>query len=68
MLTSKLLKVGDFSLSVEFFSKRENFLWQCTSVYGPNARALKHAFWEELRNCTGFKYSLDYMWRLQRNF
>lgn len=42
---------GDFSVSVDFYSKRDNFHWRCTSVYGPNVRHLKDAFWEEIRGC-----------------
>lgn len=49
ILFGKLLSMGTFSLMVEFCSKCENLTWQYTSVYGPNARALKHAFWKELR-------------------
>lgn len=44
---------GTFCLTVEFFSKNVNLTWRCTTVYGPNARSLKHAFWEELRACVG---------------
>lgn len=53
LFSGKLLKLGDFSLSVEFVSKRENLVWWCTAVYGPNARALKNAFWGELRDYAG---------------
>ncbi|KAH7692001.1 RNA-directed DNA polymerase protein [Dioscorea alata] len=51
--SGKLIKVGTFSLTMEFHSKRDNFSWRCTSVYGPNGRSLKPAFWEELRDCGG---------------
>lgn len=52
-LVGKLEKVGVFSLTVEFRDKRDNFIWRCTSVYGPTARTLKRSFWEELRSCGG---------------
>lgn len=38
------------TLTVEFYSKNVNLTWRCTLVYGPNARSLKLAFWEELRS------------------
>lgn len=41
----------EFSISVEFVSKRDNLIWFCKAVYGPNECACKQAFWEELRNC-----------------
>ncbi|KAH7665964.1 DNase I-like protein [Dioscorea alata] len=50
ILEAKLLKVGSFSFTVEFRSKRDNMMWRCTSVFGPNARNLKHSFWEELKD------------------
>lgn len=51
ILTGKLVKKGLFSLTVDFYSKRDNLLWRCTTVYGPNARTLKQDFWDELRSC-----------------
>lgn len=42
-------KLGDFSLTVIFSSKVDNFSWRCTSVYDPTVRNFKNAFWEELR-------------------
>lgn len=45
-----LIKMGDFSLTVKFYSKTDNFKWRCTSVYGPNVRSLKRPFWEELHD------------------
>ncbi|XP_039133793.1 uncharacterized protein LOC120270793 [Dioscorea cayenensis subsp. rotundata] len=36
-----------------FFSKRFNFSWRCTSVYGPVDRSRKQAFWDELRAVSG---------------
>lgn len=53
LFTGKLERVGTFSLMVEFYSKKGNFIWHCTMVYGPNARSHKVAFWEELRECAG---------------
>ncbi|KAH7689090.1 DNase I-like protein [Dioscorea alata] len=53
IMMAKLLKQGVFSLTVDFHSKRDNLVWNCTSVYGPNDRKLKTAFWEELRACVG---------------
>lgn len=47
----KSLVLEPFSLMVDFCSKWDNFKWHCTTVYGPNARTLKRAFWEELREC-----------------
>ncbi|XP_039129083.1 uncharacterized protein LOC120265272 [Dioscorea cayenensis subsp. rotundata] len=44
-------RLGDFGVSVDFYSKRDNFHWRCTSVHGPNARHLKTVFWEEIRGC-----------------
>lgn len=52
-LVGRLVKVGVFSIMVEFRDERNNFFWRCTSVYGPNARDLKHSFWVELRDCGG---------------
>lgn len=40
-------------MTVEFQSKRENLTWRCTTVYGPNPRSLKQAFWDELRVSAG---------------
>ncbi|XP_039113806.1 uncharacterized protein LOC120249381 [Dioscorea cayenensis subsp. rotundata] len=40
-------------LTVKFLDKRDNFAWRCITVYDPNVRALKSAFWEELRSCSG---------------
>lgn len=53
ILTRKLVKKGYFSLTVDFISKRENLVWRCTTVYGPNARVMKPAFWDELRTYVG---------------
>lgn len=41
LLKGQIINIGSFSLTVDFFSMRENFLWRCTAVYGPNPRALK---------------------------
>lgn len=51
LFTGKLERMNTFSLTIEFVSKKDNFIWRCTTVYGPNARSLKVAFWEELREC-----------------
>ncbi|XP_039120313.1 uncharacterized protein LOC120256691 [Dioscorea cayenensis subsp. rotundata] len=48
-LIGSIASRGAFSVSVDFFSKKENFHWRCTSVYGPNVRQLKAEFWEEIR-------------------
>ncbi|KAH7674505.1 RNA-directed DNA polymerase protein [Dioscorea alata] len=48
-----LANLGDFSLSVDFKSKKDNFCWRCTAVYGPIGRNLKSAFWGELRGSGG---------------
>ncbi|KAH7691786.1 DNase I-like protein [Dioscorea alata] len=53
IVSAKLLSWETFSLTVEFCSKRNNLIWRCTSVYGPNARNLKHTFWDELRRSVG---------------
>lgn len=53
ILTGKLERVGAFSLIVEFCNKRDNFIWRCTSVYGPNTRALKNSIWDKLRGIGG---------------
>ncbi|KAH7662169.1 Exodeoxyribonuclease III protein [Dioscorea alata] len=45
IMSAKLLKLGTFSLTVEFLSFSDNLSWRCTSVYGPNDRKLKPAFW-----------------------
>ncbi|XP_039118945.1 uncharacterized protein LOC120255125, partial [Dioscorea cayenensis subsp. rotundata] len=50
-LIGSIASRGTFSVSVDFFSKKENFHWRCTSVYGPNVRQLKAEFWEEIRGC-----------------
>ncbi|KAH7666018.1 Exodeoxyribonuclease III protein [Dioscorea alata] len=51
VLNGSFSKIGFFCLRMDFYSKGDNRLWRCTSVYGPNARASKQAFWEELREC-----------------
>lgn len=53
LMSGNLLRMGTFNIKVEFCSKHENLTWRCTSVYGPNARSLKCAFWEELRENVG---------------
>ncbi|XP_039143982.1 uncharacterized protein LOC120281134 [Dioscorea cayenensis subsp. rotundata] len=52
-MASKLVQVGEFSLSVEFVMKKDNFIWRCTSVYGPTERNHKVSFWEELMGTRG---------------
>lgn len=44
LLTGNIIRIGAFSLTVDFCSKKDNSNWRCTTVYGPNARSLKHAF------------------------
>lgn len=44
LLTGSLVFEGKFCMSMDFCSKRDNFTWSSTSVYGPNARQLKEAF------------------------
>lgn len=53
LLVGMLENVGTFIITIEFHSVRDNFTCRCTSVYGPNARSQKHAFWDELRSCGG---------------
>lgn len=53
ILDGKVLRVGDYSLTIEFFSKQFLMVWFCTMVYGLVARARKSAFWEELRADVG---------------
>lgn len=53
LFSNKLERVGIFSLTVEFCSKRDNMVWRCTSVYRPNDQNLKSDFWEELRASGG---------------
>lgn len=53
ILTGSVLFIGGFCLTVEFHDKRDHSQWRCTSVYGPNARHLKPAFWEEIRRSGG---------------
>lgn len=43
-INQKLEHAGDFSLTVEFVSKKDNLRWWCTVVYRPNERSCKHAF------------------------
>ncbi|KAH7658951.1 DNase I-like protein [Dioscorea alata] len=43
-LYGSLVKIGTFSLTVDFLSRSDNRIWSCTTVYGPNARALKEVF------------------------
>lgn len=52
-LTRHTIKVGVYSLTVEFFSVQENLTWRYTTVYGPNEHSLKQVFWEELKTCRG---------------
>lgn len=40
-LTGRTIKVGVCSLTVKFFSMKENLIWRCTTVYEPNERNLK---------------------------
>lgn len=42
---------GEFSITVEFLSKKDNLKWLYMGVYGPNERAHKQDFWGELRRC-----------------
>lgn len=51
LLSGKLERAGEFCISVEFVSKRDDLRWLCTVVYGRNERARKQAFWEKLRSC-----------------
>lgn len=44
LLNGKIEKVGEFSLTVEFSSKKDNFKWHFLTMYGPIARAFKQAF------------------------
>ncbi|KAH7688393.1 Exodeoxyribonuclease III protein [Dioscorea alata] len=44
LFSGSIVKVGAFSLTLDFQSRGDNRLWRCTAVYGPNARALKEAF------------------------
>lgn len=53
ILTGTILIKGTFNLTMEFYSKNMNLTWRCTMVYGPNARSLKHDFWEKLRASVG---------------
>ncbi|KAH7656136.1 Exodeoxyribonuclease III protein [Dioscorea alata] len=48
VVEGRLANLGDFSLSVDFKSKKDTFCWRCTTVYGPTGRNLKSAFWGEL--------------------
>lgn len=52
-LSDKLILIGDFNVTVDFCFLRTNFCRRCTKVYGPNARALKQSFCQELRACEG---------------
>lgn len=52
-IIGQVMFVGEFSLTMAFFSKRFNFRWRCTSVYGPVDRSRKQAFWDELRTVSG---------------
>lgn len=45
--------MGEFCMTVDFCSLKDNFRWQCTSFYGPNSRSHKSSFWEEIRGCEG---------------
>lgn len=51
ILAGKVERVGIFSITVGFQDLRNNFVWRYTTVYEPNARALKSSFWDELRGC-----------------
>lgn len=53
LLSERLTQAREFSIIVEFFCKKNNLRWLYTIVYGPNERAHKQVFWEELRNCKG---------------
>lgn len=53
LLVGNEVRRGVFCLTIDFISKTDDLRWRCTSVYGPNARQLKRAFWEELRGCCG---------------
>lgn len=46
-----LANVGAFSISFDFCSILSGLCWRCTAVYGPNVRARKGEFWDELRGC-----------------
>ncbi|KAH7685642.1 DNase I-like protein [Dioscorea alata] len=51
ILKGDLVKVGEFSLTVDFCSSYDHTRWRCTSVYGPTVRSQKLDFWTELRTC-----------------
>lgn len=53
LLSGRLVQAGEFSIIADFLSKKDNLRWLCTVVYGPNERALKQNFWDELRRCKG---------------
>ncbi|KAH7692263.1 RNA-directed DNA polymerase protein [Dioscorea alata] len=44
VVDGKLEGSGTFSLSVNFQSKRDNLIWSCTAVYGPNLMSSKAGF------------------------
>lgn len=50
LLMRHVEKMGAFSLTVNFLSKKDNFSCRCNSVYRPTARRLKQDFWDELRS------------------
>lgn len=53
LLIGTVGQVGEFCLSVDFVVWRDNFIWRCTTVYGPTERSRKRDFWEELSGSRG---------------
>lgn len=49
----QIMNVGEFSLTVKFYSKQFKFQWHYTLVYGPIERSHKYDFWKELRTNGG---------------
>ncbi|KAH7662798.1 DNase I-like protein [Dioscorea alata] len=49
--TGTIVQAGVFSLTLDFLTVGDNRSWRCTTVYGPNARAAKQAFWDEVHGC-----------------
>lgn len=51
LFKGKLISLGTFCLTIEFFSIQDLSRWHYTMVYGPNARDLKLDLWLEIRDC-----------------
>lgn len=51
LLQGDLIHSNTYCLSVRFTNRSDQRVWQCMSVYDPNAKAHKMDYWQEIRLC-----------------